>query len=93
MIRDKYVGIIMASVTTGKTAKRALEAIGYYGGHVAGIAAIYSAAEEVEGYPVRSVYNLKDIPDYASYDYRQCPYCRAGEQLDALVNSFGISSL
>jgi len=93
MIRDKYVGIIMASVTTGVTAKRALEAIGYYGGHVAGIAAIYSAVEEVEGYPVRSVYNLKDIPDYASYDYRQCPYCQAGEKLDALVNSFGISSL
>ena len=93
MIRDKYVGIIMASVTTGVTAKRALEAIGYYGGHVAGIAAIYSAVEEVEGYPVRSVYNLHDIPDYASYDYRQCPYCQAGEKLDALVNSFGISSL
>ena len=41
----------MASVTTGFTAKRSLEAIGYYGGHVAGVAAIYSAVEEVAGHP------------------------------------------
>jgi len=93
MIRDKHVGVIMASVTTGVTAKRAIEAISYYGGRIAGIAAIYSAVDQVQGYPVRSVYNLKDIPDYASYDYRECPYCKEGQKLDALVNSFGISSL
>ena len=52
MIRGKHVMVLMASVTTGYTAKRSLEAIGYYGGHVAGVAAIYSAVEEVGGYPV-----------------------------------------
>lgn len=81
----------MASVTTGFTAKRSLEAIGYYGGHVAGVAAIYSAVEEVAGHPVRSVYTINDLPGYASYDYRDCPYCKAGQKLDALVNSFGYS--
>lgn len=93
MIRGKHVMVLMASVTTGYTAKRSLEAIGYYGGHVAGVAAIYSAVEEVSGYPVRSVYNIGDLPGYASYDYKDCPYCQAGRKLDALVNSFGISSL
>ena len=93
MIRGKHVLVLMASVTTGYTAKRSIEAINYYGGHVAGVAAIYRAVDEVSGYPVRSVYSIQDLPDYASYDYRDCPYCKQGIKLDALVNSFGISSL
>ena len=93
MLRNKHVLVLMASVTTGFTAKRAIEAIGYYGGRVAGVAAIYRAVDEVEGYPLRSVYSVEDIPDYASYDYRECPYCKQGKRLDALVNSFGYSAL
>lgn len=93
MIRNKHVLVLMASVTTGFTAKRSLEAIGYYGGEIAGIGALYSAVAEVGGYEVRSVYNVKDLPDYASYDYRDCPYCKKGRKIDALVNSFGYSTL
>ena len=93
MIKGKHVLVLMASVTTGFTAKRSIEAIGYYGGYVAGVAALYRAVDEVEGYPVRSIYSVSDLPDYASYDYRECPYCKAGKKLDALVNSFGYSSL
>ena len=93
MITNKHVLILMASVTTGFTAKRSIEAVGYYGGHIAGVAAIYRNVDEVEGYPVRSIYSIQDLPDYASYDYRECPYCKEGRKLDALVNSFGFSAL
>ena len=93
MIRGKHVLVLMASVTTGYTAKRSIEAIGYYGGQVAGVAAIYRAVDQVEGYPVRSIYSVDDLPDYESYDYRECPYCKRGRKLDALVNSFGFSSI
>ena len=93
MIRDKHVLILMASVTTGTTAQRSIEALSYYGGKVAGIAAIYSATESVSGYPVRSVYDVNDLPDYQSYDYRDCPYCKQGRRIEALVNSFGYSAL
>ncbi len=93
MIRGKHVLVLMASVTTGFTAKRSIEAIDYYGGWVAGVASIYSAVDEVAGHPVRSVYSIKDLPDYASYDYRECPYCKDGRKLDALVNSFGYSEI
>ena len=93
MIRGKHVLVLMASVTTGYTAKRSIEAIKYYGGNVAGVAAIYRAVDEVAGYPVRSVYSIADIPDYESYDFHDCPYCKAGRKVDALVNSFGYSSL
>ena len=54
---------------------------------------MYSAAKEIDGYPVASVFNLDDLPDYASYDSHDCPYCKAGKPIDALVNSFGYSAL
>ncbi len=93
MIRGKHVLVLMASMTTGFTAKRSIEAIGYYGGYVAGVAALYSAVRDAGGYPVASVYTLSDLPEYASFDYRECPYCKKGIPIDALVNSFGYSAL
>ena len=93
MIRGKHVLVLMASVTTGFTAKRSLEAIGYYGGEVAGVASLYSAVDNVADFPVYSVYSVNDLPDYESYDYRECPYCKSGKKIDALVNSFGYSEL
>ncbi len=93
MITGKNVLVLMASVTTGFTAKRSIEAIGYYGGMVAGVASIYSAVKDAGGHPVYSVYDISDLPDYASYDYRECPYCKEGKKIDALVNSFGYSEL
>lgn len=93
MIRGKHVLVLMASVTTGFTAMKSVEAIGYYGGQVAGIASLYRAVDEVAGYPVKSIYSVEDLPDYASYDFHECPYCKQGRKLDALVNSYGYSSL
>lgn len=93
MIRGKHVLVLMASMTTGFTAKRSIEAIGYYGGYVAGVAALYSAVRDAGGYPVAAVYTLSDLDGYASYDYRECPYCKQGIPIDALVNSFGYSAL
>ena len=93
MIKGKHVLVLMASLTTGRTANRSIEAISYYGGKVAGVAAIYSAVDYIGQYPVRSIYDVKDLPDYASYDYRECPFCKQGQKLDALVNSYGYSAL
>ncbi|MBQ8768370.1 MAG: orotate phosphoribosyltransferase [Oscillospiraceae bacterium] len=93
MIRGKHVLVLMASVTTGFTAERSMEAINYYGGTTVGIAALYRAVDEVAGYVVRSVYSVNDLPDYESYDYRDCPYCKRGRRIEALVNSFGYSAL
>ena len=93
MITGKHVLILMASVTTGYTANRSIEAIKYYGGQIAGVASLYRAIDEIAGYPVRSIYSVADLPDYESYDYRECPYCKAGRKIDALVNSFGYSEL
>ena len=93
MIRNKHVLVLMASCTTGFTAKKGIETVGYYGGEVVGVAALYTMHEEVCGQKVHSVYNMSDLPDYASYDYKDCPYCKQGRRLDALVNSHGYSWL
>ena len=93
MIAGKTVLILMASVTTGFTANRSIEAIKYYGGNVAGVAAIYRAVDKIGDYNVRSVYSIEDFPDYESHDYRDCPYCKKGVKVDALVNSFGFSEM
>ena len=93
MIRNKHVLVLMASCTTGYTAKKGIETIGYYGGEVVGVAALYSMTDEVCGQKVHSVFTKADLPDYESYDYKDCPYCKQGRRLDALVNSHGYSWL
>ena len=93
MIRNKHVLVLMASCTTGFTAKKGIETIGYYGGEVVGVAALYSMTDEVCGQKVHSVFTKDDLPDYESYDYKDCPYCKQGRRLDALVNSHGYSWL
>ncbi len=93
MIVGKHVVILAASVTTGYTVKSAMEAIRYYCGIPVGICAIFACVEECEGFPVLSIYNTKnDLNDYESKAPRDCPLCKAGVKLDALVNSHGISS-
>lgn len=93
MVRGKHVLVLAATITTGYTAQAAIEAVNYYGGMVAGVSAIYSTEEECEGYPVTSIFDPRDLPDYASYDSHVCPFCKAGQKIDALVNSHGYSTL
>lgn len=93
MVNGKHVLILMASVTTGLTINKAMEAVQYYGGQVVGLSAIFSAVEEVNGMPVNAVFHKDDVPEYQSFPYNQCPHCKAGMRLEALVNSFGYSKL
>ncbi|MBE5038017.1 orotate phosphoribosyltransferase [Subdoligranulum sp. DSM 109015] len=93
MITGKHVLILAASVTTGYTVQAAIEAVKYYGGMVAGLAAIFATVKECEGYPVASIFDPNDLPDYQTYDSHECPFCKAGQRIDALVNSYGYSKL
>ena len=51
------------------------------------------ALENVNGIPIKSVFGLKDVPDYQYSDYRNCPLCKEGKKLDALINPYGYSKL
>ncbi len=93
MINGKHVLILAASVTTGKTAQAAIDAIKYYGGSVVGVSAIFATVDSCEGYPVNTIFDPKYIDDYESYNSHSCPLCQKGEKIEALVNSFGFSKL
>ncbi len=93
MVSGKNVLVLAASVTTGKSAMAAMDAINYYGGTVVGVAAIFATVDECEGYPVNSIFDPNDLGDYQSYKPNHCPFCEKGEKIEALVNSFGYSAL
>ncbi len=93
MITGKHVLILAASISTGYSVKSAIEAVRYYGGEVAGLSAIFARVSECQGYPVTAIFDPHYLTDYESYDAYNCPYCKAGQKIDALVNSFGYSKL
>lgn len=94
MIAGKHVLILMASVTTGITARKGVECVSYYGGMLTGICAIFSDVDSVEGSEVNAVFHKsEDLPDYMSCSVHECPLCRSGQKLDALINGFGYSQL
>ena len=93
MIAGKNVLILAVSVASGKTVEGAIDAINYYGGKVSGVCAIFSTVEKCREFPVYSVFNPTDLPDYHQYPAQDCPLCKAGQKIDALVNCHGFSKL
>ena len=85
--------IIFRENTAPMIKDKAIESVQYYGGKLQGVSAIFSAVHEVGGVPVHAVFGKKDLPDYVDYDYRECPLCKQGQKLDALVNAYGYSKL
>jgi orotate phosphoribosyltransferase len=92
MIVGKHVLVLTASLTTGYTAQAGIEAIRYYGGIPVGICSIFSCIKKFEDFPVTYIFNSDILGDYRSTTANECPLCKAGVKLDALVNTYGISS-
>lgn len=93
MIKGKNVLILAVSVATGRTVESAVEAVKYYGGQVAGIASIFATSHDCAGYTVNSVFDPNDLPDYKNYSPHDCPMCKNGDKIDALINCHGFSKL
>ena len=93
MLEGKNILLLLASVTTGSTVRRGIQCVQYYQGKVAGIAAIYSHLKEIDGFPIVSLFDTNDLPDYARFAPDECPMCKARQELDAVVDKFGYSAL
>ena len=93
MIYGKNVLILNGAITTGATLSRAVESILYYGGKIRGVAAIFSAVNSIAQLPVHSIFQQRDIPDYGSYKFHDCPLCKNKQKIDAIVNGWGYSKL
>lgn len=92
-IKDKNILLLLASASTGKTVRSSLECIQYYGGIVQGISAIFSGVDEVDGYHVDALFTSEDVPAYSSFTSHECPMCKAGQKVEAIVNGYGYSLL
>ncbi len=92
LIRNRRVLVLAASVTTGGTVQSAIQTIHYYGGACLGACSIFSCLEECEGIPIKSIFRSSQLENYMCLPAGQCPLCKSGVKLDALVNSHGISS-
>lgn len=93
MVENKQVLILAASITTGKSVKQAIESILYYGGRVCGISAIFSSVNKIAGMEVNTIFTSSDLPHYRAYSPEDCPKCREGQRIEAIVNSYGYSKL
>jgi len=93
MIKGKNVLLLMATATTGQTIIKATQALRYYGASISGISAVFSAATSSMGIPIKSLFTIKDIPDYKAYDPEGCSLCRDKKEIDAFANAYGYSTL
>lgn len=93
MIQGKNVLLLAVSVSSGRTVEAAMDAVQYYGGKVAGVAAIFSSVEKCRDFPVYSAFDPKDLSDYHNYPSNECPMCKEGKKIDALINCHGFSKL
>lgn len=93
MIKGKHVLVVLATAMSGRTIAKSIRCITSYGGIVEGISVIFSSVNEIEGHPVNSVFSIDDLPDFCLSDPEDCPDCKKGIKLDAIVNSYGYSVL
>lgn len=93
LISGKNVLVLISCITSGKTVERAMESVAYYGGTVAGVTAIFSAIDSIDGVEINSIFTGEDVPGYEAYAPHDCPHCKAGEKVDAIANGYGYSLL
>ena len=92
-IWGKKVLVLVSSVSTGKSINRAADCLKYYNGELIGIGAIFSAINKVGNLEISALFTASDLPKYQSVSAAECPLCKNGVKVDALINSFGYSKL
>ena len=93
LVQNKSVLVLISTISTGRSLERALECIAYYGGHLVGVAALFSAVERIADTDIHALFSPEDVPDYHSYQSSECPYCKKGRKLDGLVNAAGYTRI
>lgn len=93
MIWGKRVLLLISSASTGWTIERCMSCLKYYSGELVGVAALFSAIEEVAGIKINSIFTPADVPGYASHSPAECPMCKEKQKVDALINAYGYSKI
>ena len=83
----------MIASVPGQTLSKAIQTLNYYGATISGISAVFSAANSSMGISIKSLFTIKDLPDYKAYAPEGCSMCRDKKPIDAFANAYGYSSL
>ena len=92
-VTGRSVLILLSTISTGRSLSRAQECVGYYGGTLVGIGAIFSAIDESNGVPVHSIFRREDLGSYNNSRSDECPFCKAGRKLDGFITTGGYTEL
>lgn len=57
------------------------------------VASIFSTVDEVDGVAVEHLFDRSDVVNYEAYPVSECPFCKKGHAIEAMVNGFGYSKL
>ena len=86
-IKGKHVVLLLATTTTGETIRRALECIQYYGGEIEWVASLFGTINSVDGVEVDTLFDENDVTGYAAYPVTECPLCKQGQKIEAMVKA------
>ena len=93
MIAGKHIVLLLATTTTGETIKKSMEGIQYYGGIIEGIGSLFSTVDSVNGVKVNYLFDADVVTSYQAFPKTDCPFCKKGMKIEAVVNGFGYSKL
>ena len=93
MIAGKHVILLLATTTTGETIRKSMEGLQYYGGVIEGIGSVFSTVGTINNVKVQSLFGSNDVIGYQAFPKADCPFCKKGTKIEAVVNGFGYSKL
>jgi orotate phosphoribosyltransferase len=85
LINNRNIIVLVSSISSGTTLESALECLSYYEGKVVGISALFNAYPDKQEQEIFSLFTSEDIPDYRIFRPNECPMCKEGHKLDAII--------
>lgn len=85
LIVNRNIILLVSSISSGITLYGALDCLNYYGGKIVGISALFNACPEKHEHEINAMFTNEDIPGYQIYSPAECPMCKAGRKLDAII--------
>ena len=92
-ISNKNILLLVCTISSGRTVSSAMECLEYYGGKLAGISSLFLSSQEKMKQKIYTLFTSDDIPDYKLFSTAECEMCRAGQRLDAIINSEGYTRI
>ena len=92
-ISNRNILLLVASISSGRTVKSALDCLEYYNGNVVGISSLFLASHEKQVKKVHALFTSDDISGYRLRGSGECEMCAAGQKLDAIISSEGYTKI